>query len=1639
MSELTRKRQSRSGHKSYATKVVNKVRGMVNDNAPLRKVELEQMRLVLVQKLHTISKLDDEIQSLLEKDDDIAADIDSSSEYGCEVLGALAEINEALSTIETNKRNEELANTSTSTVSSGARCRVKLPKLEVKKFSGKIQDWREFWDSFESSIHNNDGLSEVDKFTYLRGLVEEPAKSAISGFALTSINYAEALKVLERRYGSKVMVQRAHVNDLMNLKPVYNESDTTRLRKFFDAVETNYRGLEALGVKEETYCEIVVPNLLTKIPNSLKLTITRGRDYLEWGMKDFVDALQAEVELRECHKLAVGEKEEDQRRRRREPGTASGLFASRNNRLFCAFCCGEHKHEECTKVTGRQERMQLLPSCSICDKSNNNQKDERNSREESGQVSVANVHVSTRSRVALQTAQGVLIGKGNTRVRVLFDSGSQKSFVTCDAKRCAKLNVARREWLEVNTFGGGSSKGRMTEVVQCEVSAVRGGRKIRVEALVVPHICAIKNEHLEVDKNKYSHLKDLWLSDVNLKQDTLDVDVLIGADNLWAFQQGEIIRGKDDEPVAINTCLGWVISGPLKGSSNLKTARVNLVSQIATQNADSINGDVSKLWDLETLGVRETNDVHEALLDKIEFNGSKYVVKLPWKQGHEHLPSNYSNSLARMKGQIKRLSNEPSLLKEYDNIIKEQLETGVIERVDESEPGVNVHYLPHQAVIRKEAKTTKLRIVYDASSKEGKRGTSLNDCLHVGPPLTPLLFDILIRFRENRVALVGDIEKAFLNVEVDEADRNYLRFLWVRDATNGNLEVVVYRFCRVVFGLNASPFLLNATLRHHIAQFAETDQVLAQKLNEGFYVDDLVSGGKSAQETIELYEKAKFRMSQGGFKLRKWLTNDGNVRALIEQRECGNKVTTTTDSDDETFTQWSLGALNNKDCAKVLGIGWDCDNDLFTFDLRKFVEDLGDKTKLTKRSLLSALAKIFDPLGLISAVIILMKILFQQLCVDKVDWDDKIEAKLVESVGKALEGQVGKLKSRYWLDSITALYWIQNRGEWKQFVRHRVNEILSLTSKESWGHCPGVENPADLGSRGVFASNLEQEWPQSVVSKTEESVQEERKAAVLVVDASEKFGIDQIICIDRYSRVERLFRVTAWVARFVRNLIARTKGKHEDLTFTELGSQELQKAERLWIKASQDRLKKEDKFKQLEVQLNVVEKDGLLKCQGRLAESDLEEETKFPTLLPKEGRLTELIVEHSHRKVHHSGVRATLAEIRSRFWIPQGRQRVKSILNKCIVCKKLEGKSYNRPSEANLPAFRVEQSEPFSKTGVDFAGPLYVKNAPGGTDKVYIALFSCCVTRALHLDLVKDLSADEFVRCLRRFAARRGTPSLMVSDNAKTFKATVKTLENLYKNERMQGYLGNNRIEWKFNLERAPWWGGFFERMVRSVKRCLKKVLGNARLTFDELLTILVEVEATLNSRPLTYTYDEVGSEPLTPSHLVTGRRLLSMPDEVSGEEESDEGYCKKRYQYLSKKKMHFWNRWRKEYLVDLREFHRKDKDNTNRVVQRGDVVTVYEDNVKRGNWKTGVIEELFLGKDGVVRGAKVRLVRNGKVVHLNRPVQKLFPTELKHDEGECEREEREKGLKGRKVENTGRPKRAAALDSVWKTQNMLD
>ena len=294
--------------------------------------------------------------------------------------------------------------------------------------------------------------------------------------------------------------------------------------------------------------------------------------------------------------------------------------------------------------------------------------------------------------------------------------------------------------------------------------------------------------------------------------------------------------------------------------------------------------------------------------------------------------------------------------------------------------------------------------MYDASAKEGKNETTLNDCLPTGRSLTPLLFEILVRFRENRVALVGDIEKAYLNISVNVNDRDCLRFLWVDDVCDSNSSVLVYRFCRVVFGLNASPFLLNGSIRHHLATFAEADPEFVRKMIESFYVDDLVSGDSMTDKAYDLYTKAKVRMAKGGFKLRKWKTNDPRLKERI-----GLSETAVTKPEivkrlehEETYAKSKLDCQGESKGERVLGVKWNCELDTFHLDLAHIAKR-AEGLEPTKRNVLSLLASLFDPLGLISPVMVSIKILFQEICGKKFEWDKTSTGKTEEKWSKWVE------------------------------------------------------------------------------------------------------------------------------------------------------------------------------------------------------------------------------------------------------------------------------------------------------------------------------------------------------------------------------------------------------------------------------------------------------------------------------------------------------------------------------------------------------------------------------------------------------------------------------------------------------------
>jgi hypothetical protein len=216
--------------------------------------------------------------------------------------------------------------------------------------------------------------------------------------------------------------------------------------------------------------------------------------------------------------------------------------------------------------------------------------------------------------------------------------------------------------------------------------------------------------------------------------------------------------------------------------------------------------------------------------------------------------------------------------------------------------------------------------------------------------------------------------------------------------------------------------------------------------------------------------------------------------------------------------------------------------------------------------------------------------------------------------------------------------------------------------------------------------------------------------------------------------------------RFVQNVNA--KSQDGEIYLGNLTVEEIRYAESALIKDVQVSLRNKKDFQHFVKQLGLVDRDGILKCKGRLSNSDLQEAAREPIILPKERWLTELIISACHKRVHHCGqLRATLAELRGKYWVPRGRQIVKKAIGQCVVCKRHGGKPCGKPDEAGLPDFRVRKSPLLSKLGVDFAGSLYAREG-GEIVKVYISLFTCCVTRAVHLDLVRNLSMSSFLTVL---------------------------------------------------------------------------------------------------------------------------------------------------------------------------------------------------------------------------------------------------------------------------------------------------
>ena len=460
-------------------------------------------------------------------------------------------------------------------------------------------------------------------------------------------------------------------------------------------------------------------------------------------------------------------------------------------------------------------------------------------------------------------------------------------------------------------------------------------------------------------------------------------------------------------------------------------------------------------------------------------------------------------------------------------------------------------------------------------------------------------------------------------------------------------------------------------------------------------------------------------------------------------------------------------------------------------------------------------------------------------------------ANLLENVKEALKHL--PIRACYgWLDSAVALYWIQGQGSYKQFVANRIGKIRQ---KEFivWKHVASEENPADIGSRGCHGSKvppiwfqgpewLKEKglWPPELIAKSSIESEAEAQPVKEIFKASlqERDTFDTVLERNEYWKA---MRVTSWVKRFITNARKRKRERVEG----PLTTNEIESTVTWWIKRVQQNAKGTHTYKNDELMLNLQKNtDGLLECRGRV-------QGLYPIYLPAESLFTERLVMHCHKSTLHGGVIQTMTEVRENYWIPRLRQLVKRLRFNCRGCKKFQAIAFNSPSPGYLPKDRTEGSRPFDVIGVDYAGPIAYKENQRSTGKAYILLFTCSLTRAVYIELTKDMTTEQFMLCLKALIARRGWPSKIYSDNAKTFVAASKAIKKMMKSEELTNYLAKNKIQWQFNLSKAPWWGGQYERIVGLVKQALFKVVEAASLKFQELKEVLLDVEISLNNRPL--------------------------------------------------------------------------------------------------------------------------------------------------------------------------------------------
>lgn len=620
---------------------------------------------------------------------------------------------------------------------------------------------------------------------------------------------------------------------------------------------------------------------------------------------------------------------------------------------------------------------------------------------------------------------------------------------------------------------------------------------------------------------------------------------------------------------------------------------------------------------------------------------------------------------------------------------------------------------------------------------------------------------------------------------------------------------------------------------------------------------------------------------------------------------------------------------------------------------------------------------------------------------------------LLNKVRNALKLKFSQVKA--FSDSKIVLAWIHSDPlRWKTYVRSRVSTIQRLSTGVTWAHIKGKDNPADCASRGLFPEEVIHHtlwWngnaevlsssssSSSEVAEMESNLQEVSSEENTKVVCHHSSNSSQFRFITYFSDWKRLINFMALIIRAQHNFKQR---KQKSLkTVGEFTSTEVHAAQMEIIKVVQTSCFTSDiKILSTGQQLPATNKlislspfiddNGLLRVGGRLHHADIPFDQKHPILLPRHHHITKLIIMNIHDKTMHGGPQITLSTLTQQFWVTRGRDAVRFFLKKCVLCTRLKAVTLNQIM-GNLPKTRLIPNKAFQTTGIDYAGPLTLKLGQRSkiTTKAYIVVFVCFSTRALHLEVASSLSTDGFIAAFRRFLSRRGIPLNIYTDCGTNFIGARKVLNQFHDlflkeadRRKLTDELNQHRVHWHLNPPGAPHFGGLWEAGVKSVKKHLYSVIGKELLTYEELNTLIIQIEGILNSRPMTaMSTNPEDLKALTPAHFLIGGPITALPEPSLEDAKINR---LDRWQLIQRKQQTFWRRWSSEYISRLQQRPKWIKEQP--LLNLNSIVVIKDENSPPARWRLGRVIALHPGDDDLVRVVTLKTM-NGE---LKRPITKI-------------------------------------------------